>query len=376
MTTKESGKKEEAEEIVIEDFSSKPIFAIDLGNHQVKLKSEHGEYIYSSSYIDAKKRSPLEFGEPIEEMELYQIINDRSSFLWGKNLTPHNHLEDLIDTFSHTKRFNKKNAQRLLEFALGKLGADFSSEIKQSMNIRVVLGIPIVASNKNSSTIDTITDILIGTHIIYVNDKIIKLNIESKDDIVIIPELMGTLINLAIEEDGKRNTDFIKGTHAIFDIGGGSVLANTFTNLNPNPNGIEKFVGTEILIKTIVNNQGLTNTTAVKKMLHTSKLDEEFIYKPTNNVKDNIILTDIVLEAIEDYTRDTIASFITSTFYDIESFDDIIMTGGGINLIDMNALKEEIGVELFEKLLFTKDSELANVRGFYKIHHLLSHWKN
>lgn len=377
VLTEEPENKEMENEIIIDEVSSKPVFAIDLGNHHVKLKSEYGEYIYSSLYMDAKKLSPLGFGEPIEEAEIYQIGNDNSSFLWGNDSKFYNHnhhIEDLIDTYSHTKRFNKKSAQRLVEFALGKLSADFPDEISQSLNIRVILGAPFVASNRNNSfIIDAIKDIILGTHKISVDDKIVTVTIESKEDIVIIPEIMGTLINFAIEEDGTKNTDFIKGTHAIFDIGGGGVRANTFTNLNPDLNGIERFVGTQILIKTIMNNTGVTNAIAIKKMLYMSKPNEGYIYQPTNNVKDDIVMTDIVLEAIEDYTRNTIASFITSTFSDIESFDDIIMTGGGINLINIDALQEEIGDELFSKIKFTKDSELANVRGFYKINYLLSH---
>lgn len=361
---------------VVEDSATmdKPVFAIDLGNHQAKLKSGKGEYIYSSSYIDTKKLPKSGFGETIEGNETYRMANERSSFVWGDNLEAYNRPEDMIDTYSRTNRFGKKNAKRLLEFALAKLALDFPESTERVLSVRVVLGVPIRDFNKNNSTIETLKEIVIGTHVVSVDDVEVMVKVESDADFAVVPQFMGTATHLALNEEGVKDIDFIKGNHAIFDMGGGTILANIVSNLSPNPDGVEKFVGAEVLVKSIMDAQGVTRSTVVKEMLREGSVEDGFIYRPTNNEKDNIVMTDVVSEEIEDYTRNTVASFITSAFSDVETFDNIIMTGGGINLIDVDALEEEVGEELFGKMIFVEDSELANVRGFYKIKHLLPNW--
>lgn len=82
-------------------------------------------------------------------------------------------------------------------------------------------------------------------------------------------------------------------------------------------------------------------------------------------------ITKIVEEAIEKYTRFTIAPLITGEFPDLEEVDSIILTGGGVNLISKDALKDEIGENYFSRIKFVKNAEQANVRGYYKGAYLL-----
>ena len=77
---------------------------------------------------------------------------------------------------------------------------------------------------------------------------------------------------------------------------------------------------------------------------------------------------------METYTRFTIAPLITGEFPDLEEIDTIIITGGGANLVLREVLREEIGETYFSHLKFIDNSELANVRGYYKGAYLL--WDN
>ena len=364
--------EEVVEEVGVLETSGKPVFAIDLGNHQTKLKSLLGEYVYSSSYIDSSKLPAKGFNTvEIEGNETYQIAGERSKFTWGSNLGAYNRSEEMIQTISRTDRFGKKNARRLLEFALAKLAFDFPETSERAMDIRVVLGVPITDANSHSNTTRALKELTVGTHAVEVNGVTVYVRVESEDDVAIVPQYMGTAVNLAFDDDMNEFPAYSQGRLAMLDIGGGTILGNVVSNLQPEPDGTETFMGADKLVRDIAGREGVTRLPIIERMLREGNVEEGYIYRPTRNEKDIRDMTETVVEATENYTRLTVASFLTTTFGDIENFDYIVMTGGGVNLIDTDALLDEIGEKYYDKLIFVEESELANVRGFFKLSNLV-----
>ena len=103
------------------------IFAIDLGNKRIKMKSERGEYSYPSSYLNAEQVVTGGLGsEIIEQNYHFQTIQDSTnSFIWGPNLEVYNLPERMIDTYARSGRMKQKKTIRIFEFALGRLVMDF-----------------------------------------------------------------------------------------------------------------------------------------------------------------------------------------------------------------------------------------------------------
>lgn len=363
---------ESVEKVEVFETSNKPVFAIDLGNHQTKLKSSLGEYVYSSSYIDTSKLPAKGFNTvEIEGNENYQIAGERAKFTWGSNLGAYNRSEEMIQTISRTDRFGKKNARRLLDFALAKLAYDFPQASERAMDIRVVLGVPITDANSHSNTTRALKELTVGTHAVEVDGVTVYVRVESEDDVAIVPQYMGTAVNLAFDDDMNEIPEYSQGRLAMLDIGGGTILGNVVSSLQPEPDGTEKFLGADKLVRDIASREGVTRLSIIERMLREGNPEQGYVYRPTRNDRDVRDFTETVVEATEDYTRLTVASFLTTSFGDIENFDYIVMTGGGVNLIDTEALLDEIGQEYYDKLIFVEESELANVRGFYKLSNLV-----
>ncbi|MEI2414178.1 hypothetical protein V8V50_09595 [Ligilactobacillus salivarius] len=96
----------------------------------------------------------------------------------------------------------------------------------------------------------------------------------------------------------------------------------------------------------------------IEKMVRNGIKERKFSYRYSKNHIEDV--TDLVEKEITNFTR-RLVSNLKSTFKDIDSIDTLIITGGSANLINQRLI-----VDFFETAYFVKDSELANVRGFYK----------
>lgn len=67
------------------------IFAIDLGNRRVKMKSDRGEYSYPASYLDTSHIGTRSLaGISDKSNNIYQIEEGAREFVWGENLEIYN----------------------------------------------------------------------------------------------------------------------------------------------------------------------------------------------------------------------------------------------------------------------------------------------
>lgn len=347
------------------------IFAIDLGNKKIKMKSDRAEYSYPASYLttDFLSEDSLSAHQQIKENQVYSLDdNSNAEFIWGSAMDMYNLPEKMIDTYARSKRINQKKMQRLIKFALGRLALDYMEELSDDtpLEIHVMLGAPITDMHKNSDTIFLLKKLLIGQHHIRVNNQDVWIVIPSEEHISIIPQYMGTLLDLSFDQKFNNNVTYLEGELGIIDIGGGTILVNTSNALNLSPIGMEKFYGTQYLFKKIASEINSTKLFLIEKLLREGDKEKGYFYKTNRNGKNTRDVTDIVTQAIDNYTRFIIAPLITENFPDLESFDFIVMTGGGSLVVSKTALLDEIGEDYFERLVFTEEPELSNVRGFYK----------
>lgn len=354
------------------------IFAIDLGNKRIKMKSEKGEYSYPSSYLNAEQVATGGLGsESIEQNFVFKIPQDgKNSFIWGPNLEVYNLPERMIDTYARSGRMKQKKAIRILEFALGRLAMDYPEAYESPLVVHLTLGLSITDMHEESDTIDVPKKLAIGQHQILIDGRVLTIIIPTEEFLSIIPQYMGTVLNLAFDEEYQRNQRFSDGKIGVIDIGGGTILINRSVGLNPSPNGDERFEGIQNLIKEIGRRINSTKPFLIEQMLRSADDKGNYNYRPNSNGQDSRDITSVVRGEIERYTRFTVAPLVTENFPDIEEIDFIVVTGGGASLLAKEALKDEIGEEYFERLFFLNESEFANVRGFYKGGYLKWHISN
>lgn len=343
------------------------IFAIDLGNKRVKMKSDRAEYVYPAAYLVAETVTEGVLGSwQLQGNQIYSIDKEENRFVWGTELDAYHLSEKMIDTYARSGRIEQKKAQRILEFALGRLALDYKESRTKPLVVNLVLGVPITDMHQDSKTIQTLKDLMIGRHYIQVDGEELVVEIPSEDYILVVPQYMGTAFELAYDDAMHPVDAYANGRMGILDIGGGTILINTSNHLNPAPMGAERFEGVQTLIKRIAEKINSTKLFTIERLLREGSTSGNYIYRPSRNTSDLRDISSLVQKAIEDYTRFTVAPLVTENFPDIEDADFIVMTGGGANIIDKAALLDEIGQEYFDRLVFITSSELANVRGFYK----------
>lgn len=344
------------------------IFAIDLGNRRVKMKSDRGEYNYPAAYLNAEHIGVRSIsGIRAENNFRYQLEEDGGhSFIWGDDLGIYNLSEKIIDGYARTSRMKQKKAQRLLQFALGRLALDYKESRSRALVVHLMLGVPITDLHPDSETIQILHDLIIGTHVIKIDEEEVMIEVPSEDYISIVPQYMGTVMELAFDDSMHRVAAYAKGRMGIIDIGGGTILVNSANYMTPSPIGSESFEGVNILIKDIATRVNSTKTFTIEQALRTGNSKNGYVYTPNRNEEDQRNITSIVEKAIENYTRFTVAPLVTSNFPDLEEVDKIILTGGGATIISKEALLDEIGEEYLSRLVFVENAEQANVRGFYK----------
>lgn len=344
------------------------IFAIDLGNKRIKMKSERGEYSYPSAYLNAEQVASGGLGSLKNEDNYYFQLEDDfiNSFVWGPHLEVYNLPEKMIDTYGRSGRMKQRKATRILEFALGRLALDYPESYETPLVVHLTLGLSITDFHKDAGIVNILKELAIGEHRIKINNRQVNILIPSESFISIIPQYMGTVLNLAFDNQLQRNLRFSEGVLGVVDIGGGTILVNRSVGLNPSPNGDERFEGIQTLIKTIGHKINSTKSFLIEALLRSSEKEGSYIYCPNANNLDVRDITSVVQEEVERYTRFTVAPLISENFPDIEEVNSIVITGGGANLLDKEALQDEIGEEYYGHLYFMKEPEFANVRGFYK----------
>lgn len=344
------------------------IFAIDLGNRRVKMKSDRGEYNYPASYLNAEHIGIRGItGVKNKSNFSYQLEDDGDfQFIWGDDLSIYNISEKIIDAHGRSGRMKQKKAQRLLKFALGRLAMDYKEAKTKPLVIHLMLGVPITDLHEDSETIALLHNLVVGKHYIQIDDEEIMIDIPSEDYVSIVPQYMGTVLDISFDHEMERVEAYASGKIGLVDIGGGTILINSANHMSPSPGGAESFEGVNVLIKEIANKVNSTKVFLIEQALRKGSTQSGYIYSPNRLDSEIRDITEIVESEIDKYTRFTVAPLITSTFPDLEELDVIVVTGGGAQVISKESLLDEIGEGYVSRLVFVDDAEQANVRGFYK----------
>lgn len=341
------------------------VFAIDLGNSYVKMKSGRAEYNYPAQYLMAEnvlknmRDNSVNYGN-----DCYQLKDDLP-FIWGDQLDAYNLSDKMINTRAYSERYAQRKVQRLLEFAIAKLASDYSETKESELEVRLVLGVSIAQNHEKDKTKELLTTLCVGLHSCLVNGKEVKVLVKSAQDFLILPQYMGTLENLAFDQELKENKAIQEGKFGVLDIGSETLLLNTVTRMIPGVWPKEQLEGIKNIVSSVASKTNVTQSLLIEKLLFN---EEETVYvnQIAQNLKEDEEILHVVKQEIQKYTAFVIAPFLTENFSNLDDIDAIFITGGGANLLSREVLSQEIGDNYFSHLRFIEEAELANVRGFYK----------
>lgn len=340
------------------------LFALDLGNRQVKLMSEKSTKVLPSYFVDAAEygnRDVLKFAK--SEGSTHDYVSSRDpefTYVWGEGVDVSGKL--VTDTIGFSGRYNSQEFRLLADFSLAELARDFKDSAKSMLDVVVVTGVPTEDYEKDE-TIGQITNALKGVHSATVDgvSYVVKVH-----DVYVLMQPVGTAIDVMVNGNGSivEENDVENGFVGIVDVGGGTVIIDAFDRMNlDTKNRTQLEEGAYSLysaIKNEVNKQYGKSITEheIERIVRDGNIRETYVWSP--NGRETVDLTAVIMTERKRYTR-KVASAVKSTYKAIARMKKVYVTGGTANLL----IKSE-----FERVIpiveFVRDSETANVRGFYK----------
>ena len=332
---------------------------MDLGNKQTKLKSGKIEKVLPSYFVEASLYGNRDFFKSVKakkDTKDFESINDQGiTYAWGTELD--------VESISHVTdasgfglgRYESRNFKLLVDFALAELA--YEENTNDTVYVDVVTGLP-SADYKSTKIKQTVTNVIEGAHLVNVNNKPINIVVEN---VFILPQPLGTLYNIVANDKGEiKDTPLKDANIGVVDIGGGTVLIDALRSMNLVDDNREQFqTGAYSLYRDIITelskNAILISEYELERVI---RLNPEK-WSPDGNKQ--IDLTPAIKKQSKLYTRRLVGN-IRSTYKGFGRMQKILLTGGAANLIDYDELQQEL-----PKLVhIVEESELANVRGFYK----------
>lgn len=334
------------------------LFALDLGNKQTKLKSAKAEYVWPSQILNrADQPQQLSSFKTNDHLHDFNVPFDPNTWAWGPDLASLRLDDYLQDTLMHQDRYINDAFKLLANFALGVLAQDFPVAKKEILEVIVVAGVP-TDDYQSQAQRDALGAVLKGQHQVELDGQTYTIRVTK---VLIIPQPVGTFYELLLDDQANVVRDeLLDEKVGIVDVGGGTVLVDTLLNFGLDLRDRRQYAtGANDLYEAIASQiEGSVSLYQVEKLVRTGLPTHEFAYQfSKNHVVD---VTALVAKEITNFSQRLVRN-LKSTFKDIQTIDTLIMTGGAANLIDQKVI-----TDFFETALFLPDSELANVRGFYK----------
>lgn len=340
------------------------LFALDIGNRQVKLMSEKGTKVLPSYLVNAKeygKRDVLSLKKG-EEKTTHDYNSQRDAdftYVWGTGLNvSRKHVTDTLDL---NKRYGTLEFKVLTDFALAELAKDFPESKRGILDVVVVTGVP-TEDYDNEDVIKQLSTSIKGVHSATIDGVPVAVRVH---DVYVLMQPVGTAIDVMVDALGgiKEDNEIEDGYIGVVDAGGGTVLVEAFDNMDLDVNNrVQLNEGSHSLFLDIRNRVielGYKITEyEVEQVIRDGSKDEVYVWSP--NGREKIDLTEIVMKERKQYTR-KIAQSVKSAYKDMSRMRRVYVTGGTANLF----IKSE-----FERIVplahFVAGSETANVRGYYK----------
>ena len=340
------------------------LFALDIGNRQVKLMSEKSTKVLPSYLVNAKeygKRDVLSLGKEVEK-STHDYVTQRDSdftYVWGTGLNvKRKHVTDTLDL---NKRYGTLEFKVLTDFALAELASDFSESKNGILDVVVVTGVP-TEDYENEDVLRQITASLKGDHSATIDgiSHVVRVH-----DVYILMQPVGTAIDAMVDALGtiKDNNDIEDGYVGVVDAGGGTVLIEAFDSMDLDVNNRQQLnKGSHSLFIDIRNRiielGYKISEYEVEQIVRDGSETEVYTWSP--NGREMIDLTSVVMSERKQYTR-KIAQSVKSTFKDMSRMRKVYVTGGTANLF----IEDEF-LRIIPIAYFVQGSETANVRGYYK----------
>lgn len=338
------------------------LFALDLGNKQVKIKSEKTEKVLPGYFVEASQygnRDLLKFTKGKKDAKDYESPNDKGfTYVWGKDLDV-DMIEQVTDASGFgLARYTSREFQLLADFALTELAREYD-ESKTNLVVNVVTGLP-TGDFSNKKITEAVAKVLKGAHIVTINGEQVAVTVNK---LWILPQPLGTVINYISDDSGTVvNHELDEASIGIVDVGGGTLLIDALKKMNLVEDKRDQLSkGSYTLYKSILKQLREDDHTLdeyeLEQIIRTSS-DSKYLWSPDGIQKIDIGYA--IKEQSKLYTR-SVTSAVKATYKGFGRMQKILVTGGTANLLDDKEFKKDISIAQI-----VEESELANVRGFYK----------
>ncbi|WP_160645419.1 ParM/StbA family protein [Chengkuizengella marina] len=329
------------------------VLGIDHGNGYVKAKSKYKSIVLPSAFC----RSDA-FGEDswdgVGKLDVNIIKSSNykdEEYAWGRDIDKAN---NLINTYTSENRYNQKPYQLLSEFIMASL-----LEPGKHDDIIVVTGCP--SEEKGTDQEEALKNVFLGGHIITIDEKDYIFNVSQ---VVVLPQPLGTILDLYIGEDGYVSDDTYEEDYVgIVDIGSGTTDLDGIKGLKRQSGDKQTInIGMHTCYQQIANYINEQNTSALANRF---KVEKQIIH---NEEKDSFIISkrasvDIaqIKERVYRETAEDLANQINQIWTTRSKFDKLLLTGGGVD--DFGKYFKE---EWEKDVILATNSQMANANGFYK----------
>jgi len=339
------------------------LFALDLGNRQVKLMSEKSTKILPSYFVDAAEygnRDVLSFAKGEKKTSDYTTERDRGyTYVWGEGLDAGNKV--VTDTIRVDGRYNTREFRLLVDFALAELSRDYKESTSGVLDVVVVTGVPTEDYDKED-VVSQVISAFKGVHSATIDG---VFHVVKVHDVYVLMQPVGTAIDIMVDDNGevREGVDIEDSLVGIVDCGGGTVLIDAFEAMDlDKKNRRQMFEGAYTLYSAIreqvTKKFTSINDNEVERLLREGSEKEVYVWSP--NGRESYDLTDIVMLERDRYTR-KVASAVSATYKANKRMKTVYVTGGTANLLIKAEFERAVPIAKF-----VDESEIANVRGFYK----------
>ncbi|MEY8661526.1 ParM/StbA family protein [Ligilactobacillus faecis] len=354
------------------------LFGIDLGNRQIKASDGKNTFVMPSSLISVDKLTG--FGKDPNE-SLVQYVIDGKSYYVGSGVKQYS--DKAIGSLElSASRYENNVAFKFLAIAtVAGLARAYSSARKGELKVALMIGLPSEDFN-NDRNIENVKKIYRGSHTVECMDGNDRITIKFiVNDVYVVPQSYGSFVSLAYsgidmltgeaaDEDFEKMKEYMSSKVALVDIGGGTVLLDTVEYGNVLVKESTQLpLGARILydnIKEKINqtpyNIGGVDVNKVEMTVRKGIEDgsHHFVYKVNKNLK--VDISEAVNDAISEWSLD-ISFKMRETFKNLDTYDEIIFTGGGANIIDKSIIDDNFNVN-YNRTVYLPNSETANVEGY------------
>lgn len=339
---------------------------IDLGNKQTKIWTAQGPLVLPSKLINAtlagidQAQSALAQHSDKDHIFKMKRANEASAYWWGSNLNQLHSDDTILESRGGELRYGTPMYRRLVEFALALAVRQLGIDPEVPVELNVMTGLPTSDFlRSDNKMVDAVERAFVGMHTVLIDGQTYIFKVP-ENGLSIIPQPKGTLYNLALDDSGDiKMPNLLSEKVGVIDIGGGTLILNEFLNfaLNKNMDDTTDMGAQQLysLVKSRMNDNASLDR--IERTLRNPQ-DGHYIYNFSSAYSQNI---DEAFTIAREAWEEQIINEILTQFGDYQSYDTLLTTGGGANLLDKRVMEDSI-----PNIQFVANSETANVHGFYK----------